>query len=335
MSKQANTKLIGGFVVGAIALIVAGILLFGSGSLFKKHKKFVLFFPDSVSGLNVGAPVDFRGVKVGSVTDIKVVMDKKNLSLTIPVLIEIDQGKVALAGSGEELASSLATNNGRQTLYQLLIDRGLRAQLSMVSLITGQLGIHLDFFPGTTAKLVGAEPEYQEIPTIESPFSAITKTVQKIPLTQIADKLLETLNETEKIIKSSHLESTLASLNQAVKAAQVLLVNLNNQIKPLARRANGTLDQSKKMFANGAKLTGQINTDLPKIVAQLNETLKSVGVTARGAGGAIDGFTSDNSPVRLQLMATLNELASAARSFRVLAEYLDNHPEAVLRGKGK
>lgn len=335
MSKQANTKLIGGFVVGAIALIVAGLLLFGSGSLFTKHKEFVLFFPDSVSGLSVGAPVDFKGVKIGTVTDIKVVMDKKDLSLMIPVFIEINPGKVSFAGSGEELADLTKTSNGGPSLFQQLIHRGLRAQLSMVSLITGQLGIHLDFFPDTPAKLVDAEPGYQQIPTIESPFSAIAKTVQKIPLTQIADKLLQTLDETEKIIASSHLESTLASLNQTVKTAHALLVNLNGEIKPLAKGAKGNLEQSKKMFANAAKLTGQLNADLPKIVAQLNETLKSVGVTVRGANSAIDGFTSDNSPVRLQLLATLNELTSAARSFRVLTDYLDSHPEALLRGKEK
>lgn len=335
MSKQANTKLIGSFVVGAIALIVAGLLLFGSGSFFKKQIRFVLYFPDSVSGLSVGAPVDFRGVKIGSVTNIKVVMDRKDLSLSIPVYIEIDSSKLSLAGAGEDLDKILKSGAGGSPFLQTLINRGLRAQLTMVSLITGQLGIHLDFFPDTTVRMANAETEYKQIPTIESPFSAIAKTVQNIPLTQIADKLLKTLDETEKIIASSHLDSTFASLNHAVKEAQVLLVNLNRQVKPLALSAQGNLVQSKKMFTNAANLTGQLNADLPKIVAQLNETLKAAGVTLRGANHAINGFSSDNSPVRLQLLATLNELASAARSFRVLADYLDNHPEAMLRGKGR
>ena len=243
--------------------------------------------------------------------------------------------RLSFARSGEELDNLIKSNTDGSNFLQMLIDRGLRAQLSMESLITGQLGIHLDFFPGTPVKLVGAEPGYQEVPTIESPFSAIAKTVQKIPMTQIADKLLETLDETEKIISSSHLESTLASLNETVKAAHALLVNLNSEIKPLANGAKSNLDQSRIMFSNAAKLSKQLNADLPKIVAQLNETLKSAGVTIRGANDAIGGFTSDNSPVRLQLLATLNELASAARSFRVLTDYLDSHPESVVRGKGQ
>lgn len=335
MSKQANTKLIGGFVVGAVALIVVGLLVFGSGKLFSKHKTFVLFFSDSVSGLNVGAPVDFRGVKVGTVTDIKVVLDKKDLSLRIPVFIEIDPGKVSFAGSGEELGKLLKAQEAGTTYYQLLINRGLRAQLTMLSLITGQLGIHLDFFPDKPARFVEAEPDYEELPTIESPFSAIAKTVQKIPMSQIADKLLETLNATEKVLASPHLQSALVSLDKTAKAANELLVNLNNQVKPLVKGAQGNLDQSKKMFSNAAQLAAKLNVALPQVVVQLNETLKAAGVTIRGANEAIDGFSSDNSPVRVQLLATLNELASAARSFRVLADYLESHPEALVRGKAK
>ncbi|MDR3556945.1 MAG: MlaD family protein [Syntrophobacteraceae bacterium] len=334
MSKQANTKLIGGFVVGAVALIVAGLLVFGSGKLFSKHKTFVLFFSDSVSGLNVGAPVDFRGVKIGTVTEIKVVLDKKDLSLKIPVFVEIDPGKVSF-GSGEELDILLKAQEGGTTYYQLLIKRGLRAQLTMLSLITGQLGIHLDFFPDTPARFVHSESGYEELPTIESPFSAIAKTVQKIPMSQIADKLLETLNATEKVLASPHLQSALVSLDKTAKAANELLVNLNHQVKPLVKGAQGNLDQSKKMFSNAAQLAAKLNAALPQVVVQLNETLKAAGVTIRGANEAIDGFSSDNSPVRVQLLATLNELTSAARSFRILADYLDSHPEALVRGKAK
>ncbi|MDR3568120.1 MAG: MlaD family protein [Syntrophobacteraceae bacterium] len=335
MSKQANTRLIGGFVVGAVVLIVAGLLLFGSGNWFRKHNQFVLFFSDSVSGLNVGATVDFRGVKVGTVTDIKVVLDKKDLSLKIPVFIEIDPRKVSFAQSGEELDNAAKHYAGAPTLLEVLIKRGLKAQLSMQSLITGQLGIHLDFFPDQPAKFVEAEPDFEQIPTVESPFSAIAKTVQNIPLTQIANKLLETLNQTEKLIGSSHLTSAIVSLDKTVKAAHLLLVNLNRQIKPLAEGAKGNLVQSKKMFTSAAKLAEKLNSDVPRVVLQLNETLKSAGVTLRGANDAIGGFTADSSPVRVQLLATLNELASAARSFRVLADYLDSHPEALVRGKRK
>ena len=103
MSKQANTKLIGGFVVGAIVLTVAGILLFGSGKFFSHQRKFVLFFEDSVKGLNIGSAVDFRGVNIGKVKDIKVVVAKDDFSLLIPVFIEIDPDRITFESAESKL----------------------------------------------------------------------------------------------------------------------------------------------------------------------------------------------------------------------------------------
>ena len=106
MSKQANTKLIGGFVIGAVVLVISGILLFGSGKLFSHQKKFVLFFEDSVKGLNIGSPVDFRGVNIGTVTDIKIVLNKRDLSLLIPVFIEIEPNRITFDGTESELTKT-------------------------------------------------------------------------------------------------------------------------------------------------------------------------------------------------------------------------------------
>ena len=192
MSKQANTKLIGGFVIGAVVLVMAGILLFGSGKLFTEQKKFVLFFEDDVKGLNVGAPVDFDGVKVGTVTDIKIVLNKKDLSLTIPVFIEIDPDKITFDSKISELGKLVESKNkGAKTFIQLMIDRGLRAQLEMQSLVTGQLGIHLDLHPDTPVRLVGAEPGIPEIPTARSALSALAETLEKLPIAEIADKIVK------------------------------------------------------------------------------------------------------------------------------------------------
>jgi paraquat-inducible protein B len=108
MSKQANTKMIGGFIVGAIVLVVAGVLLFGSIKWFSKPKKFVLFFNDSVKGFSIGASVDFKGVKVGSVTNIKIVLDK-DLSLRIPVFVELNPKSLTYTGSKAELTKVLGS----------------------------------------------------------------------------------------------------------------------------------------------------------------------------------------------------------------------------------
>jgi len=333
MSKQPNTKLIGGFVVGAIALVITGILLFGSGTFFSQQRKFVLFFADSVSGLNIGAPVDFRGVRVGRVTDIKVVLENEDLSLQIPVFIEFERERLKFGPSESDLRKILDAKG--TTFLEVMVNRGLRAQLVMQSFVTGQLGIHLDFFPDKPARLVGAEPGYPEIPTVESSLSEIAKTVQNIPLAEIAEKLFKALDGVEKLINSPEAKETMVSLDQAVKATRSLLENLDGQVGPLAARTNLTLGESKRMFADASKLARDLDDRIPQIAAGLEDTFKTAGATMRGANKAIDGLTADNSPVRLELIRTLNELSSAARSFRILADYIDNHPEALVRGKGK
>jgi paraquat-inducible protein B len=336
MSKQANAKLIGAFVVGAIALVIAGVFLLGSGKLFSEQKKFVLFFEGSVKGLSIGSPVDFKGVKVGQVTGIKIVLNGKDLSLGIPVFIELDPKEITYSGSQSEMMKAVESKlKGQQKFIENLIENGLKAQLEMQSFVTGQLGIHLDFYPNEPVKLVGTEPDYTEIPTIESDLSEFMKTVQNLPLAEIAGKVSKALDGIEKLVSSPELKEAIASLDPTVKAARSLLQNLDSQVKPLATGADLTIDEARKMFANASKLAADLDARIPQIVAGLDDTLKTAGVTMRGANKAIDGLAGDNSPVRRELIKTLSEFALAARSIRVLAEYIESHPEAFIRGKGK
>ncbi|MGO9691255.1 MAG: MlaD family protein [Syntrophobacteraceae bacterium] len=330
MSKQANTKLIGGFVVGAIVLAVAGILLFGSGKFFSHQKEFVLFFEDSVKGLNIGAAVDFRGVNIGTVKDIKVVVAKDDFSLLIPVFIEIDLDRITF-----ESTSKLRQLVAAGTYLQLLIDNGLKAQLSMQSLITGQLGIHLDFYPDRRLRLVGAEPSYKEIPTTEFGLAALSKTLENLPLAEIANKVEKTLDAIEKLATSPDLKQSLVSFHQTFDEAHVFLQHLDSQVKPLSTSTQLTLDEAKKFFGNGAQLARNLDSRIPPLIASLEDTSKAAGVTMKTADNAIERYAGANSPVRIELIKTLSEFSAAARSFRVLTEYLENHPEALIKGKGK
>ncbi len=337
MSKQANTKLIGGFVIGAVVLVISGILLFGSGKLFSHQKKFVLFFEDSVKGLNIGSPVDFRGVNIGTVTDIKIVLNKKDLSLLIPVFIEIEPKRISFDGTESDLTKLVGTKGKEkiETFTQLLINRGLKAQLSMQSLVTGQLGIHLDFYPDKETKLVGAEPSYTEIPTTESSLSALSKTLENIPLAVIADKVEKTLDGIEKLVNSSDLQESLVSLHQTIDQAHEFVRALDSQVMPLATSTRLTLSEAKKLFGNAAQLARNLDSSIPPLIASLEGTSEAASATMTGVNKALEGYAGANSPVRYELIKTLNELSAAARSFRAFAEYMENHPEALIKGKGK
>ncbi len=180
MGKKLSPTLVGGFVVGALALVVIGIITFGSGRLFSKTFEFVLYFDSSVNGLNIGAPVKVRGVEIGTVTNILLTLDREKIKKEaaesgvrqamqrwnprIPVIIEIDAEKLTSRG-----ATGLALTDPEA--FDALIEQGLRGQLQTESLVTGLLYIDLDFHPGSSVNVVEASVSgYKEIPTIPTTF---------------------------------------------------------------------------------------------------------------------------------------------------------------------
>ena len=162
MNQRVSPALIGAFVLGAVLLAVTAVALIGSGRYFRRTYPFVLYFPGSVNGLRVGAPVKFRGVEVGSVEDIRIRLESDQGVPRIPVLVALDPEKITSLGASETILNSPAE-------YQSAIDDGLRGQLQTESLLTGLLFVALDFFPGNPATFV-QQPrtrkfQYREIPT--------------------------------------------------------------------------------------------------------------------------------------------------------------------------
>ncbi|MCE5336512.1 MAG: MlaD family protein, partial [Desulfobacteraceae bacterium] len=166
MSAKTNPKLIGAFVLGAAALVVAAVVTFGSGKLFSDRERCVLFFDSSVKGLSVGAPVLFRGVKVGSVVDISLVFDSQDVTFRIPVVIEVEFDRVTEAHADPRKKPDA---NSERVLLKKLIEKGLRAQLNTQSFLTGQLYVMIDLFPDSAVRLTGIKSNYVELPTIPSP----------------------------------------------------------------------------------------------------------------------------------------------------------------------
>src|SRR5262245_23666947 len=174
MRKRANPAVIGGFVVGAVALLVIGVLLLGGGRFLTEQHTYVLYFEDSVEGLSVGAPVTQQGVRIGSVSDIQVQYLRWKGEFRIPVFIDIEPGRVKEVGVGD------SPRRGGEAFIKFLTERGLRAQLHLDSLVTGQLSVQLGFHPGTPVRLVGGEGKVPEIPTIPSAFDQVSATVQSL-----------------------------------------------------------------------------------------------------------------------------------------------------------
>ena len=354
MSKQPNTVIIGSFVVGALALAVLGILLLGGGKFFTTTETFVMFFDGAAKGLNVGAPVSFKGVRIGSVTDVKLLFDRRDMSFRIMVLSETDMNRFTEihAVNSKERLEEIETDD----LVEAIISKGLRAQLGMQSLVTGQLYVSLDFHPDKPARRLGLETEYTELPTIPSSLEQISKTIEKVPVEEIAQKLVAAVEGIERFINSSHAQEILASFNGAAKETQGLLQKLNNRIDPLASDMEKTLADARKLLQD---IDGHINPIASELKETVKETRRFIANTDKRMGpvasgieetlkvarsavkqaedtlSTLDKATGDNSALRYELSSSMRELTSAARSIRSLADYLERHPEALLKGKGK
>lgn len=348
MDKQASKTLIGAFVVGAVVLIVAGVLIFGSGKLMKKTDSFVLFFEGSLQGLNVGSPVLFRGVRIGAVTNITIEADAEDLSIHIPVIIEIEPLKIKLI-RGKRIRDITAN-------LPPLIEKGLRAQLQIGSLLTGQLIIELGFSPDTPAKIVGLNTNYPEIPTIPSALERITDIMKDLPFDKIIEKLLSAVEAIEKLASSPDIPDTLHSLKMTVEDARKLLQNLDSRIGPLAMSIDKTVQEY-------GKLARHVDGQVEPLASSVDDTLKDARELVRNVDGRVKPLASSiekslkeargaleqarkalvvaektigkESPVIYQLDKTLKEISRMARSIRSLADYLERHPNALLYGKGK
>jgi len=314
MGKKANPALIGAFVLGAIALAVLGVVVFGSGQMFKRMDHFVMFFPGSVNGLSTGAAVKFKGVDVGTVSDIRLVLEReedKDRKLTIPVYVDIDPSHITINNT------RLAMTNPKN--IQRLIDQGMRAQLQSQSLVTGLLFVQIDFFPDTPINFELPQPsDPMEIPTIPTTLEQaqtaareIIDELRSIKFGPMVEKANETLDAIKNLASSPALHSTVDAmpgtvnhLNESIASIRKLTEDLRGQVAPVSKRLDMTL--------SGA-----------------DQALSTVRETANNARVLI----APGSPLDHDLRSTLRDVSEAAQSVRQLADLLDRNPTALLYGK--
>src|SRR5215475_11161584 len=329
MNKKMSPAMIGAFVLGAVALIVIAILVFGSGRLFRQTREFVLYFDNSVNGLRVGAPVKFKGVEIGSVKDIRLQLEEGGEVNKIPVIIEIDLKKLTSRGA------TTAPAVDREAFNEFIVDYGLRGQLDMESLVTGLLYVALDFFPGTPINLVqqaNADNKYPDIPTLpttieqaKSAVAHIFEKLQEIDFKELGANLQATLKGVNRTVNSPDLEATIRSLRQTMPKVDEAVVNIRN----LA----GTLDGKVKILADDLQHT---SGDARVALKQAGDALKQTQETMKRAEAAvvnIETLTDLDSTVNYELVKGLRDVSSAARSLRALTDYLERNPRAPIFGK--
>jgi paraquat-inducible protein B len=313
VSERANPTLIGAFLLGAIALVVAGLMVFGGGRFFTKTVTYIAYFPETVSGLSDGAPVNFRGVKVGSVRRIEVQLDAKDLSVRVPAYLRLQRRRI------REIGGTIPEGD----LIPELIERGLRAQLQLQSIVTGQLSIQLDILPDRPARYVDPVGEYPEMPTIPSTMQEFTETMASLSIQDLVNDARQVLAGLKALVNSPELAGLLKGVNELVNSGELLGFVTN---------ANEAIDDVQALVSNIDGRVGDLSTSAELTLAEVNETLGEAQKTLDTARQALS-IATEGSPMRYELGKMLGELTAAARSIRLLAEYLERNPDALVRGK--
>lgn len=322
MSKPISPTALGAFVIGAIILMVMAVLIFSSGHFFSPNHTAVVVFPGNVKGLVVGAPVEMRGVTIGSVRNIGILFNRQSKSVTVPVYLNINPNAFN-DDSYTNQASTILSDDEWKSELDALIRAGLKAELSLKSLVTGQMIVDVDFHPEVPINLTHIDSRYPEIPTQETITDRLINSLEKLPLQQLLNKAIILLDSIDKLVTSQELKDTLVSIRQTSREAHKLLVNIDSQVEPVSTSIQSTLTEISSLSLN-------VNQQ----IEPLSETAKMAILETNHAMNSIDDLVSKDSTTRADLANTLNELAKAAKSIRTLTDYLEQHPEALIKGKG-
>lgn len=333
-SRKANPLVIGGFVVAALAILVTALVALPGRHWFSKSpERVVMFFSGSVFGLQKGAPVVFRGVRIGDVTDISVHYDSQADRFAIPVIAELDaeavRGLDGRAGN-EDIAHALPT----------LIERGLSAQLGTQSLLTGQLYVDLDFRTKPRGTLHGGyKGEATEIPTSATAFQALKNQLESVDLKKIVDDLSQIATSARTLIAAPELKQGLKDFAATAGHARRLAAELDRRAKPLTRgaeaamasvdRAGDKVSSAADKLGSGADKAGELLDPKGPVVRDLQRAINELAHASASLREAADG----DGPLLQQTERTMRELSQAARALRGLARSLDAQPQQLLLGR--
>lgn len=328
MSRRANHTVIGLFVIGGLILAVGTLIFFGSFKFFSAYEEFICYFDEPVSGLDIGSPVKFRGVKIGSVKEIFLRFNQGDQIDHIPVVIQLD---LAFLNSSLGVDVDIRDND----TFSKIISLGYRAKLVTESFITGLRYIEIDIvLDAEQPKLVQDKVIYKEIPTVPSLNAQLGQNVEEVfvrlgalDIPMINDELIRVLknvregleevdfggvselikeasHSTSNFLESPELRETITAIRETVNEFQLLATKLNSRFDTVLAEAGETNEELQRM-------------------------LKQVGDTTSKA----EYLFSSESSFRYRIEDALAEVTEAAEAIRILVNYLERNPNSLLRGK--
>ena len=323
MSIRANPTAIGLFMIGGVVLAVVGVATLASASWFEKQSVFISYFGESVNGLEVGAPVKFQGVPVGSVTNLHIQIELKDKTFQVPVQYEIDLTRLT------SVAGTFVNLEDERVLRQQIAD-GLRAQLQMESMVTGQLYIELAYRADAKAPELERRPTpFPEIPTTPSLLAAfgtqagsivgdvlkilyqVNEMLEEVDMKELNRSVVASAGAVERLAESPGLQVALADAPKMT--AQ--LTRTMAEMEELASRLGGSIDPLQLQLAG-------TNSEVVLTLQTMRETMEET-----------KGLLSSDSGVGYQMEEAMASMTSAAEALRALVLALERNPDMLIRGK--
>ncbi len=334
--RRFSPTAIGVFVFGGLLISIAAIGYVASGRLFSHATRYVCYFTGSVNGLKVGAAVKFKGVELGRVVAVRLALPRTGErrvpawkinpnNVALPVIIELEQRQLLRKGGSVDF--------GNRENLRAAIHEGLRAQLSMESLLTGLLYVDLDFFPGTPYTLYEPQDsELAEIPSRPTDFERFQKKlmqavqdIQKLNIGALVDSATRAMNSVATLASDPDLPKTIASLHVTLNEAQTTLV-----------QARSALGDAKGAINDTRRLLTRVETEFGPMERKVSDTLEHVDKTLTAADNTLEGVgtvINPTAPPVVELNRTLIEVRQAAANLADLSRMLNRNPSVLIRGR--
>jgi len=319
------------FVLGALALGVIALLSFGGLSLFSRPQRFMVYFDESVHGLDLGSPVKLRGVRVGRVVDLEIHYDDTANRSVVAVTCELSRNVITDA-KGAQLRVT-----GPQDV-QMMVDNGLRAQLGVLGLATGLLFVELDFtdpqlYPPATSTTV---PKYVVIPSMPSAISEyqaslseILSDLRKVDFTGISKEIKTLLASTNRKVNELDLKTLGDKLGRAADSVTTFVDS--PETKLAMANLNATLVAARSAMERLDGQVGPLTDEMKQTLTAAQSALKALDATAI----TTRRFVQQQNQLGDDLTATLRQVAEAATALDNLAAAIERNPSSLLVGKKK
>ena len=317
--EHPHSVAIGGFIIGALLIMVATLLFVLGSGLGAERTRVVMVFDSSVKGLSIGAPVALRGVEIGQVTGINLILEKDTANLIMLVEAEVSSANVQ------------SSQRASEEMIDDLIARGLRAQLNLQSLLTGLLYVQLDFHPDTPALLTQIDSDYTQIPTIPTGLEQFTRQIQSLDIAKIAADVQSIAAGIDQFIGQEEFRRLPEELGKTLAGVQALTAELQTALASTSPGLTQVLASTDQLVNQASEALPALNTMLEQNLA----TLQAAAAAFENTMTEIDGLVAPDSATTYQLNQALRELAMAGRALQLLAKTIEEQPESLLRGKSE